>query len=88
MGEVLLASFFVPVFALVTPLVFQVVIDKVLTHRSLTTLDVLAVALIGITLFEVILAGIRHYDRRTGCRVLRSECAQRIVAPDAAAVSV
>lgn len=61
MGEVLLASFFVQVFALVTPLVFQVVIDKVLTHRTLTTLDVLAVALVGVTLFEVILTGIRHY---------------------------
>lgn len=61
MGDVLIASFMVQVFALVTPLVFQVVIDKVLTHRTLTTLDVLAVALVGITVFEVILSGIRHY---------------------------
>ena len=43
MGEVLLASLFVQIFALVTPLVFQVVIDKVLTQRALTTLDVLVV---------------------------------------------
>lgn len=61
LGEVLLASFFLQIFALVTPLVFQVVIDKVLTHRSLTTLDVLVIALLGISVFEVILTALRHY---------------------------
>ena len=34
LGEVLVASFFLQVFALVSPLFFQVVIDKVLVHRS------------------------------------------------------
>ena len=33
-GEVLLASFFLQLFGLVTPLFFQVVIDKVLVHRG------------------------------------------------------
>ncbi|MES2399940.1 MAG: type I secretion system permease/ATPase [Pseudomonadota bacterium] len=61
MGEVLLASFFVQIFALLTPLIFQVVIDKVLTHRSMTTLDVMVVALLGVGLFEVLLGGMRHY---------------------------
>lgn len=61
MGEVLLASFFVQVFALLTPLIFQVVIDKVLTHRSMTTLDVMVVALFGVGLFEVVLGAMRHY---------------------------
>lgn len=61
MGEVLLASLFVQVFALITPLVFQVVIDKVLTQRALTTLDVLVVALVGLALFEAVLTGLRHY---------------------------
>ena len=41
LGEVLVASFFLQLFALVSPLFFQVVIDKVLVHRGLTTLDVL-----------------------------------------------
>lgn len=59
--EVLLASLFVQIFALATPLVFQVVIDKVLTNRTLTTLDVLVVALAGLGLFEVILTALRHY---------------------------
>jgi ATP-binding cassette, subfamily B, bacterial HlyB/CyaB len=61
LGEVLLASFFVQIFALVTPLIFQVVIDKVLTNRTLTTLDVMVIALLGVSLFEIILTGMRHY---------------------------
>ena len=61
MGEVLLASLFVQIFALVTPLVFQVVIDKVLTQRALTTLDVLVVALVAIAIFEAVLSGMRQY---------------------------
>ena len=44
LGEVFVASFFLQLFALVSPLFFQVVIDKVLVHRSLSTLDVLIVA--------------------------------------------
>lgn len=61
MGEILLASFFVQIFALITPLIFQVVIDKVLTHRSLNTLDVMVIALLGVSLFEVVLTAMRHY---------------------------
>ena len=60
-GEVLLVSFFLQLFALVTPLFFQVVIDKVLVHRGLTTLDVLVVGLVGITVFEIVLGGLRTY---------------------------
>ena len=59
--EVLGASFFLQLFALVTPLFFQVVVDKVLVHRSLTTLDVLAAGLIGIAIFEAILGLLRTY---------------------------
>ncbi|TQV78591.1 type I secretion system permease/ATPase [Denitrobaculum tricleocarpae] len=60
-GEVLLASLFLQLFGLVTPLFFQVVIDKVLVHRGLTTLDVLVVGLLAITVFEIILGGLRTY---------------------------
>jgi subfamily B ATP-binding cassette protein HlyB/CyaB len=61
LGEVLVASFFLQLFALVSPLFFQVVIDKVLVHRSMSTLDVLAVGLFGIGLFEAILGTLRTY---------------------------
>jgi ATP-binding cassette, subfamily B, bacterial HlyB/CyaB len=40
LGEVLAASFFLQLFALVSPLFFQVVIDKVLVSRTTSTLDV------------------------------------------------
>jgi ATP-binding cassette, subfamily B, bacterial HlyB/CyaB len=61
LGEVLLASFFLQLFALVSPLFFQVVIDKVLVHRSMSTLDVLVIGLVGIALFEAILGTLRTY---------------------------
>jgi ATP-binding cassette, subfamily B, bacterial HlyB/CyaB len=59
--EVLLASFFLQVFAVISPLFFQVVIDKVLVHRSMSTLDVLVAGLVGLTLFEAVLGTLRVY---------------------------
>ncbi len=61
LGEVLVASFFLQLFALVSPLFFQVVIDKVLVHRSLSTLDVLVIGLMAISLFETVLGILRTY---------------------------
>src|SRR4029077_4278493 len=40
---------------------FQVVIDKVLVHRSLSTLDVLVVGLLAISMFETVLGILRTY---------------------------
>jgi len=60
-GEVLAASLVLQLFALVTPLIFQVVIDKVLVHKGLTTLNVLAVGLIAIIMFEALLGALRAY---------------------------
>src|SRR5215467_5813687 len=61
LGEVLVASFFLQLFALVSPLFFQVVIDKVLVHRSMSTLDVLMIGIIAISTFELILGIFRTY---------------------------
>jgi len=61
LGEVLVASFFLQIFALITPLFFQVVIDKVLVHRGLSTLEVLAVGLATIAVFEAVLGALRTY---------------------------
>jgi subfamily B ATP-binding cassette protein HlyB/CyaB len=61
LSEVLVASFFLQIFALISPLFFQVVVDKVLVHRSLNTLDVLAIGLIAVALFETILSILRTY---------------------------
>ncbi len=59
--EVLLVSFVLNLFALITPLFFQVVMDKVLVHRGLTTLDVIAVGLLVVSIFEVVMSGLRSY---------------------------
>ncbi|ODV26082.1 MAG: peptidase C39 [Rhodanobacter sp. 68-29] len=59
--EVLTVSFFLQLFALVTPLFFQVVMDKVLVHHAMTTLTVITIGLLVITLFNVVLAGLRTY---------------------------
>lgn len=59
--EVLAGSFFVQLFALLTPLFFQVIIDKVFVHRGLSTLEVLAVGLVALSVFEVVLGGLRTW---------------------------
>ena len=61
LGEVLVVSLFLQLFALVSPLFFQVVMDKVLVHRGLTTLDVLVVGLTVVVLFESVLTALRTY---------------------------
>ena len=59
--NVIVASFFVQIFGLVTPLFFQLVIDKVLVHKGYTTLIVLIVGMVTIGLFESILTYLRTY---------------------------
>jgi subfamily B ATP-binding cassette protein HlyB/CyaB len=60
-GEVLIASFFLQIFALVTPLFFQVVVDKVLGHRDLATLNVLVIGLLLVSVFETVLGMTKTY---------------------------
>ena len=61
LAEVLAVSFFLQLVGLVSPLFFQVVIDKVLVHRGVSTLDVLLIGLIAVTVFETLLGGLRSY---------------------------
>jgi subfamily B ATP-binding cassette protein HlyB/CyaB len=61
LADVLIASFLLQLFALVSPLFFQVVIDKVLVHQSMSTLDVLIVGLGAIATFELLLGIFRTY---------------------------
>jgi subfamily B ATP-binding cassette protein HlyB/CyaB len=61
LGEILLVSFFLQLIGLVTPLFFQVVMDKVLVHRGLSTLAVIAVGLTFCSVFESLLSGLRTY---------------------------
>lgn len=59
--DVLIGSFFLQLMGLVSPIFFQLVIDKVLVHQSMTTLDVLAFGLTVILLFETLMSGLRNW---------------------------
>ncbi|MFN3946421.1 MAG: type I secretion system permease/ATPase [Allosphingosinicella sp.] len=59
--DVLIASFFIQLMALASPIFFQLVIDKVLVHHSLTTLDVLAFGLAVVLVWETALSGLRNW---------------------------
>ncbi|MBZ9935232.1 type I secretion system permease/ATPase [Mesorhizobium sp. BR1-1-16] len=78
LGHVLLASLFVQLFALVTPLFFQVVVDKVLTHRSFSTLSVLVVGLVVIGVFDVLLQYLRSYALSHTTNRIDVELGQRL----------
>ena len=60
-SAVILSSFFIQLFGLVTPLFIQVIIDKVLAHHALTTLEVVAGAFMIVLLFDTILNLMRNY---------------------------
>lgn len=61
LGEVLLVSVFLQLFALVAPLFTQAVMDKVLVHRGLSTLNVIVVGLVIMVVFESVLTALRAY---------------------------
>jgi subfamily B ATP-binding cassette protein HlyB/CyaB len=77
--QVLAASFVVQLFALANPLLIQVIIDKVITQRSLDTLQVLGIALVAVTLLEGVLGSLKTFlfsettnriDQRLGAEVI------------------
>ncbi len=59
--DVLIGSFFLQLVGLATPIFFQLVIDKVLVHQSMTTLDVLAIGLATVLVFETLLSALRTW---------------------------
>ena len=61
LAHVVVASLFVQLFALATPIFFQLVVDKVLVHKGLSTLIVLIIGMVTLGLFETILQFLRTY---------------------------
>ncbi|KVD33273.1 type I secretion system permease/ATPase [Burkholderia ubonensis] len=59
--EVLSVSAALQVFGLISPLMFQVVMDKVLVNRAFDTLNVVCIALLVSGVFEILLTGVRNY---------------------------
>jgi ATP-binding cassette, subfamily B, bacterial HlyB/CyaB len=78
LGHVLAASLFVQIFALTTPLFFQVVVDKVLTHRGYETLFVLVGGLVAIGMFDVALQYLRTYALSHTTNRIDVELGQRL----------
>jgi subfamily B ATP-binding cassette protein HlyB/CyaB len=77
--QVLLASFVVQLFSLANPLLIQVIIDKVISQRSLDTLQILGIALVVVTLMEGVIGSLRTFlftdttnriDLRLGAEVI------------------
>lgn len=60
-GQIALAVLMISGLALITPLFFQIVVDKVLTNESYTTLNVLGVGIVLALLFNSLLEFLRGY---------------------------
>lgn len=76
--DVLIGSFFLQLMGLISPIFFQLVIDKVLVHQSLTTLDVLALGLAVILVFETIMSGLRNWLFAHTTNRIDSELSSRV----------
>jgi subfamily B ATP-binding cassette protein HlyB/CyaB len=59
--HVLLAAAFLQIIGLFTPILTQVIIDKALVHQSLSTLNILAVGMIIVAIFELTMTLARSY---------------------------
>ncbi|MBR4694695.1 MAG: type I secretion system permease/ATPase [Selenomonadaceae bacterium] len=59
--KVLFISLLLQLFGLLTPLFTQFIIDKVLVHHSLNTMDVLIIGMIGVALFNNWMLALRSY---------------------------
>ncbi|MBP1763004.1 MAG: apxIB 3 [Firmicutes bacterium] len=59
--KVLFMSFLLQLFGLISPLFMQVIIDRVLVHRSLATLDILVGGMLAISVFQAWLTALRAY---------------------------
>lgn len=53
--QVLIAVFVVQILGILTPVMTQVVVDKVLVHRSMSTLNVLAIGIAIVYIYELVL---------------------------------
>lgn len=60
-NNILIASFLIQVFALITPLFTMIIIDKVLTTSGYNTLDVLALGLAAMAIFDFIIGNLRSH---------------------------
>jgi len=77
--QILISGLVVQIFVLSNPLLIQVIIDKVISQRSLDTLQVLGFALLLITVIEAVLSSIKSFilsettnriDQKLGIKII------------------
>ncbi len=77
--QILISGLFVQIFIISNPLLIQVIIDKVISQRSLDTLQVLGFALLVITVIEAVLSSIKSFilsettnriDQKLGIKII------------------
>ena len=77
--QVFFASFIVQLFGLANPLLIQIIIDKVISQRSLDTLQILGIALVVVTILGGLIGSLRTFlftettnriDTRLGAEVI------------------
>ncbi len=61
MLEVFIASVFIQIFGLITPLFTQLILDRVVVQRSQLTLTAVGIGLLIFSLFRVAMTGLRQY---------------------------
>ncbi|MBD2357988.1 peptidase domain-containing ABC transporter [Tolypothrix sp. FACHB-123] len=61
MLEVFIASVFIQIFGLITPLFTQLILDRVVVQRSQLTLTTVGIGLLIFSLFRVAMTGLRQY---------------------------
>ncbi|OPZ20405.1 MAG: Toxin RTX-I translocation ATP-binding protein [Firmicutes bacterium ADurb.BinA205] len=59
--QVLIAVFTIQILGILTPVMTQVVVDKVLVHRSISTLNVLTAGIVIVYIYELILGLAKNY---------------------------
>jgi subfamily B ATP-binding cassette protein HlyB/CyaB len=60
-SQMVLISILVQVFSLAMPVFYMVIFDKVFGHQNLSTLNVMAVGIVGIMLFDLLIKQIRSH---------------------------
>ena len=79
LGPLVAASFVISLLGFVYPLVFLIVIDKVVSSRGTATLDVLVGSLLFFLAFEAVLRGARHKVLRHAVRNIDRSLLSRLI---------
>jgi HlyB family type I secretion system ABC transporter len=61
LGEIMIASLLIQIFGLITPILTQLLLDRVVVQRSASTLIAVGIGLLVVSIFRIVLSSIRQY---------------------------